>query len=118
MPSFCGISAVPMKLPGWMEATSTGLRTVTVQFGPSWMVCVLPASVFSVRVSFARLTIVPRATGGGPGGGWAAASPDSNRVDSDRTWSLVFIGAPGSFTEGSDSSSPLPGKAGKVREAA
>src|SRR6185312_524089 len=89
VPSFCGISAVPMKLPGWIVETSTGLRTVTRQSLLNAMVSVLPAFVFSVRVSPASLTMVPRTTGGGPGG-CAAARPGTNSAA--RQKAVVFIG--------------------------
>src|SRR6185437_5774394 len=75
-----------------MLDTSTGLRTVTRQSLLNSMVSVLPAFVFSVRVSPASLMMVPRTTGGGPGG-CAAARPDTNTAA--RQKAVVFIGHPG-----------------------
>ncbi len=66
LPSPVGISAVPMKLPGWMASIFTGLATVTVQAGASWMTC-FPVGVSTLSVVSVAVSTLPRMTVGAAG---------------------------------------------------
>ncbi len=68
MPSGFSTSVVPMKLPGWMALTSTGVTSVTAQLGDRAIVSALPSRPFRVSVSAVIATTWPRTRSGAGAG--------------------------------------------------
>ena len=74
VPSFCGISAVPMKLPAWMASGATAFITATLQDGARPTLVGAPLAGFTVTELASIAVTTPRTTIGAAGA-WARAAP-------------------------------------------